>query len=77
MGFKSKAFRRVIARWGIEEEVIPPGQAYNNGHIESFHRVFRMECLDREVFEDIVSARMRINGWIERYNRERIHSSLG
>ncbi|MCX7873282.1 MAG: transposase, partial [Caldimicrobium sp.] len=50
---------------------------YNNGHIESFHRVLRRECLDREVFEDIVSARMRINGWIERYNRDRVHSSLG
>ncbi|MCS7199932.1 MAG: IS3 family transposase [Caldimicrobium sp.] len=75
--FKSKVFRRVIERWGIEEEVIPAGQPYNNGHIESFHRVLRRECLDREVFEDIVSARMRINGWIERYNRDRVHSSLG
>ncbi|MCX7874378.1 MAG: integrase core domain-containing protein [Caldimicrobium sp.] len=36
-----------------------------------------MECLDREVFEDIVSARIRINGWIEGYNKKRIHSSLG
>jgi len=46
--FKSKHFQALMVRWGIEQEVIPPGQPFNNGHIESFNGLMRRECLNRE-----------------------------
>ena len=66
-----------MARWGVEQEVIPPGQPFNNGHIESFHGLLRRECLNREIFIDIVEARDKIGRWIEDYNTRRLHSGLG
>jgi len=74
--FKSKYFQALMVRWGIEQEVIPPGQPFNNGHIESFHGLLRRECLNREIFIDIIEARDRIMRWIEDYNTKRLHSGL-
>ena len=56
--FKSKHFQAIMIRWNIEQEVIPPGQPFNNGHIESFNRLMRRECLNREIFIDIMEARL-------------------
>ena len=75
--FKSRYFQILMARWGIEQDVIPPGQPFNNGHIESFHGLLRRECLNREIFVDIVEARAKIGRWIEDYNTRRLHSGLG
>jgi len=57
--------------------VIPPGQPFNNGHIESFHGLLRRECLRREIFIEPVEARDKIQRWIEEHNTRRLHSSLG
>ena len=75
--FQSKQFQALMVRWNIEQEVIPPGQPFNNGHIESFHNLLRRECLNREVFIDIMEARDKIRRWIEDYNTKRLHSALG
>jgi len=48
--FRSWEFQRVIRKWRIREEVIPPGQPFNNGHIESYQGTMRDELLDREEF---------------------------
>ena len=75
--FKSRYFQTLMSRWNIEQEVIPPGQPFNNGHIESFHSLLRRECLNREIFIDVMDARDKIRSWIEDYNTKRLHSALG
>jgi len=75
--FGAKEYRVFIAKRGIKEEAIPPGQPFNNGFIESFHRLMRRECLNRELFNDIFEAREKIREWIEEYNSRRLHGSLG
>ncbi len=75
--FRSSEFQRVIRRWRIREEVIPPGQPFNNGHIESYHGTMRDELLQREEFETLKEAQQKIKEWVRRYNTERPHSSLG
>ncbi|WP_022856217.1 integrase core domain-containing protein [Thermodesulfobacterium thermophilum] len=67
----------MISKWRIEEEVIPPGQPFNNGHIESFHRSMREELLDREEFERLEEVCEKVTEWIRSYNEERPHSALG
>jgi len=75
--FRSKEFQAVIRKWRIREEVIPPGQPFNNGHIESYQGRMRDELLDREEFESIEEAREKICQWVRMYNTQRPHSALG
>jgi len=44
-------FQAVLRKWRIREEVIPPGQPYDSGHMKSFHGTMREEVLNREEFE--------------------------
>jgi len=48
-----------------------------NAFIESFNGRFRDECLNEHVFTTLGEAREVIASWLEDYNRERPHSSLG
>ncbi len=57
--------------------MIPPGEPFKNGYVESFHSRLREELLSAEVFEDIEDARRKVVEWVEWYNYERPHSSLG
>jgi len=75
--FRSWEFQRVIRKWRIREEVIPPGQPFNNGHIESYNGTMREELLDREEFETLQEAKEKITQWVRSYNTERPHSALG
>jgi transposase InsO family protein len=72
----SRAVQLLLAQWHVADELIPPGQPYDNGHMESFHSSQRRECLDRELFDDIGDARMVVCLWTLRYNEERPHQAL-
>lgn len=74
--FRSGEFGKVVRKYRIEEIVIPPGEPFRNGYVESFHSRFREELLSAEVFKSIEDARSKIAKWIEWYNFERPHSSL-
>lgn len=75
--FRSEEFQKVIKKWRIREEVIPPGQPFNNGHIESYQGTMRDELLERKEFETLQSAQQKITKWVESYNLHRPHSALG
>jgi putative transposase len=62
---------------GIESDRIEPGKPWQNGVVESFHRSFRAECLDREWFLSRTEASVVIEQFRRIYNNERPHSSLG
>ncbi len=61
----------------MKEEVVPAGQPFDKGHIESFRGRMRDEVLKMEVWTDAESARVKILEWIEEYNRLKPHSMLG
>lgn len=48
-----------------------------NGYAESFNGRMRDELLNETVFLSMAHARVEIAAWVEDYNRERRHSSLG
>jgi len=56
---------------------IEPGSPWENPYIESFNGKLRDECLNREIFRNVVEAQVIIECWREEYNRYRPHSSLG
>ena len=66
-----------LTEQGTRTVYIEPGCPWQNGKGESFNGRFRDECLNAEVFLNVVEAKVRIERWRHEYNTERPHSSLG
>lgn len=61
----------------VEWHYIQPGRPMQNGYVESFNGRMRDELLNETLFLSLAHARVEIEAWVEDYNRERPHSSLG
>lgn len=70
-----------LATWceahGVALHHIPPGQPNQNAFIERFNRTYRTEVLDAWVFTSLAEVRQVTAEWLEMYNTERPHRSLG
>ncbi|HCJ23172.1 MAG TPA: IS3 family transposase [Erythrobacter sp.] len=62
---------------GVEWHYIAPGKPMQNGFCESFNGRMRDELLNGTLFLSMAHARVEIAAWVDDYNRERPHSSLG
>jgi putative transposase len=70
-------FRQACGRLGIQQSMGRPGSALDNAVIESWHSTLEFELRSRETFATKAAARARVAAWIEEYNHDRRHSSLG
>jgi transposase InsO family protein len=73
----SNAVLAWCAEMGMEWHYIAPGRPMQNGYVESFNGRMRDELLNETLFTSLAHARVEIAAWVEDYNRERPHSSLG
>ena len=62
---------------GIDWHYIAPGKPTQNGFVESFNGRMRDELLNETLFFTIGQARSILARWVDDYNTERPHSSLG
>jgi transposase InsO family protein len=62
---------------GVEWHYIAPGKPTQNGFVESFNGRMRDELLNETLFFTIGQARSTLARWVDDYNTERPHSSLG
>ena len=53
------------------------GSALDNAVIESWHSTLTFELRGLERFATQAAARTRVAAWIDEYNRDRKHSSIG
>lgn len=70
----------VLACWGearAEWHYIAPGKSTQSGFVESFNGRMRDELLSETLFCTIRQARSVLAPWVDDYNTERPHSSLG
>lgn len=75
--FVAGTVKQWAGKAAIRINYIEPGSPWENGHVESFHGKFRDGCLDREVFGNLLEAKVLVEDWRRQYNEERPHSSLG
>ena len=70
-------FRMACTRLGIKQSMGRAGSALDNAVIESWHSTLSFELRDLERFATKARARARVAAWIDEYNRDRKHSSVG
>ncbi len=62
---------------GVTISHIQPGKPAQNGYIERFNRTYREDILDQYWFSDLNEVRDITYEWMDMYNGQRPHSSLG
>lgn len=74
---KSSDMKRVIADLGARHIFIRPHCPWQNGKVERFNRTLQVEWAYAQVFDSNDDRSEALAPWLERYNYERPHSSLG
>lgn len=70
-------FDRICREHGIEHLLTQPRMPTTTGKIERFHRTLRLEFDTARTFKNLESAQSALNEWVDYYNTERTHQSLG
>lgn len=75
--FTSKDFTQILERQGVAISMDGKGRALDNVFIERFWRSLKQEKIYRFDLETVREAKVAIRDYIEFYNRQRPHQSLG
>lgn len=70
-------YQNRLAKLGFIQSMKRPARLGDNAHIESFFHTLKSEATHGVLFEDEQTLRSTLNEYVRRYNRTRIHSSLG
>ena len=62
---------------GVRTLYIEPGSPWENAYSETFISRFSDELLKREVFADLLEAKVLVEDYRGHYNHHRPHSALG
>ncbi len=75
--FVAKAIKRWLEATGVKTLYIEPGSPWENAYSETFISRFSDELLKREVFADLLEAKVLVEHYRQHYNHNRPHSALG
>jgi len=74
--FISRDFNEFIRLAGLQHVKTSIAYPQANGKIERFHKTINDECLKTTSLIDLEDARKQVDGYINKYNNERLHGSL-
>jgi transposase InsO family protein len=75
--FIAKAIKRWLEVSGVKTLYIEPGSPWENAYSETFISRLSDELLKREVFADLLEAKVLVEDYRGHYNHHRPHSALG
>ena len=75
--FIAKAIKRWLEASGVGTLYIEPGSPWENAYSETFISRFGDELLKREMFVDLLEAKVLVEDYRGHYNHQRPHSALG
>ena len=75
--FLAGAFKRYLEELELEQSVNRPRRMNDNAHMESWFKSLKSEMYHRRRFTTDGALRSALSSYVEFYNRERLHSSLG
>ncbi len=75
--FIAKDFKEFIRIAGMTHVRTSPYYPQANGKLERWHKTIKTECIRPKVPLSLEEAREQISSYIDHYNNERLHSSLG
>ncbi len=75
--YTSAAFRGACERRSIRQSAGRTGSCLDNAVAESFFATLKVEQVNRFRYRTRAEARTSIFAWIARYNRRRLHSTIG
>jgi transposase InsO family protein len=70
-------YQNRLAKLGFIQSMKRPARLVDNAHIESFFHTMKSEATHGVLFEDEQELISTLKDYVRRYNRTRIHSSLG
>lgn len=75
--FVAKEFKAFIRLSGMTHVRTSPYYPQSNGKLERFHRTLKHECIRPRTPVSLQDAMRMVAGFVEHYNTQRLHSSLG
>lgn len=75
--YASHQYRDLVTSAGMTRSMSRKGNPLDNAKVESFFHSMKAELVHHRLFANKIEATARIIEYIEFYNRERLHSSLG
>ena len=75
--FTARSFRNACGRIGVRQSMGRPGSALDNAVIESWHSTLEFELRSTEHFRTRAEAQAAVAAFIDDYNSDRRHSSIG
>jgi len=70
-------FDRICAEHDVRHLLTAPRSPTTTGKVERFHWTLQREFLAGRVFASLEQAQAELDAWVEEYNAERPHQSLG
>jgi transposase InsO family protein len=75
--YSAYAFRARLAAFGITQSMKRPREICDNAFIESFFHSLKSDVIHGRTFDDDHALNQVVRRYVRRYNRTRLHSSLG